>query len=274
MKNIFYFLLLLTYAPSYAQVKIGSNPTIFTPNTNLEVEATNGSKVVIEQSEGKVGIGTSSLDAKLNVAGDIKIVDGTQGTGKVLTSDANGIASWRTPPACVSVNLVTQTAPITYTTNYTNFIQIPGMSIPLLANKTYKIIYMGLRKFSTGNGPLALYLKYGNDTATETTFLNGNFYFQTIQDYGPMQQFSPHYMGVNKEFPSVEMASDGTSYIQPQLGLYQSFIGYIQTKTDGNLRILGTNSKVNYILNIHTYYGAERPITLFNGYLVAIELAD
>ena len=42
----------------------------------------------------KVGIGTASPEATLDVAGNVKIADGTQGEGKVLTSDANGMASW------------------------------------------------------------------------------------------------------------------------------------------------------------------------------------
>ncbi len=50
--------------------------------------------VVIDK---KVGIGTSSPSAKLDIAGNIKIADGTQGAGKVLTSDANGLASWTMP---------------------------------------------------------------------------------------------------------------------------------------------------------------------------------
>ncbi len=32
----------------------------------------------------------------MDVTGSIKIVDGTQGSDKVLTSDANGLASWKT----------------------------------------------------------------------------------------------------------------------------------------------------------------------------------
>jgi hypothetical protein len=43
---------------------------------------------------GNVGIGTTTPDAKLYVSGSVKIVDGTQGAGKVLTSDANGLATW------------------------------------------------------------------------------------------------------------------------------------------------------------------------------------
>jgi hypothetical protein len=44
-----------------------------------------------------LGIGTSSPTERLHVVGSVKIVDGTQGLNKVLTSDANGKASWQTP---------------------------------------------------------------------------------------------------------------------------------------------------------------------------------
>ena len=48
----------------------------------------------------KVGVGTFKPGAKLEInngttAGAVKIVDGTQGAGKVLTSDANGLATWK-----------------------------------------------------------------------------------------------------------------------------------------------------------------------------------
>lgn len=46
-----------------------------------------------------VGIGTSTPLAKLDIAGNVKIVDGTQGIGKVLTSDATGVATWSNPQA-------------------------------------------------------------------------------------------------------------------------------------------------------------------------------
>jgi hypothetical protein len=44
-----------------------------------------------------IGIGTWEPGAKLEVAGQVKITGGSPGAGKVLTSDASGLASWQTP---------------------------------------------------------------------------------------------------------------------------------------------------------------------------------
>lgn len=43
-------------------------------------------------------------DAKLHITGNIKIVDGTQGNGKVLTSNTDGLASWQTPATPGEIN--------------------------------------------------------------------------------------------------------------------------------------------------------------------------
>ncbi len=45
---------------------------------------------------GNIGIGTSNPTEKLHIQGKIKIVDGTQGAGKILVSDANGVGTWTT----------------------------------------------------------------------------------------------------------------------------------------------------------------------------------
>nr|MBK9653559.1 tail fiber domain-containing protein [Bacteroidota bacterium] len=51
--------------------------------------------LVIQQTTGNVGLGTLTPAAKLDVIGNVKITDGTQAAGKVLTSDANGLTSWQ-----------------------------------------------------------------------------------------------------------------------------------------------------------------------------------
>jgi hypothetical protein len=57
------------------------------------------SNAVVLGSSANVGIGTSSPSTKLHVnsasSPAVRIVDGTQGLGKVLVSDASGNASWR-----------------------------------------------------------------------------------------------------------------------------------------------------------------------------------
>lgn len=51
-------------------------------------------------ANGKVGININfSPTAFLEVNGDVKITDGSQGEGKVLTSDGFGLASWKNLPA-------------------------------------------------------------------------------------------------------------------------------------------------------------------------------
>ncbi|WP_028374790.1 hypothetical protein [Leeuwenhoekiella sp. MAR_2009_132] len=58
----------------------------------------NQANTVILGSNANVGIGTSAPKDKLHVNdGKLRITDGTQGAGKVLTSDANGSATWQAP---------------------------------------------------------------------------------------------------------------------------------------------------------------------------------
>ncbi|MCF8324765.1 MAG: tail fiber domain-containing protein [Leadbetterella sp.] len=81
---------------------VGDNNRTFTVGTGSTNTARRTSFVV--QQNGNVGIGNSAPTERLDVAGSIKIVDGTQGAGKVLTSDANGRGTWTTPTASVNTS--------------------------------------------------------------------------------------------------------------------------------------------------------------------------
>lgn len=65
-------------------------------NNNNAAPVTDAQKLddVVITENGNMGLGLINPTNKLEINGSIKIVDGTQGTGKILASDDNGIASW------------------------------------------------------------------------------------------------------------------------------------------------------------------------------------
>lgn len=68
-------------------------------NHNLNFTTNNGVQQMVLTTGGNLGIGTAFPGAKLEVNGTVKINGGTPGNGKVLTSDATGLASWKTNSA-------------------------------------------------------------------------------------------------------------------------------------------------------------------------------
>jgi hypothetical protein len=73
---------------------IGSNALVNANNSMVlgSISGINGAT-----SSVNVGIGTTTPSARLDIIGNVKITDGTQGANRVLTSDANGLASWQIP---------------------------------------------------------------------------------------------------------------------------------------------------------------------------------
>ena len=70
--------------------------------TGTGVNAVNiaSNTVSVDATNNRVGIGTAAPTNKLEInngstAGAVKIVDGTQADGRVLTSDANGVGTWK-----------------------------------------------------------------------------------------------------------------------------------------------------------------------------------
>ncbi|GAG28116.1 unnamed protein product, partial [marine sediment metagenome] len=63
----------------------------------LYVRNASDNDIMVLRQDGNIGIGTAIPAAKLEVNGQVKITGGSPGAGKVLTSDAGGLASWQTP---------------------------------------------------------------------------------------------------------------------------------------------------------------------------------
>ncbi|WP_267402095.1 MULTISPECIES: tail fiber domain-containing protein [unclassified Chryseobacterium] len=102
-------------------------------------------------ANGNVGIGNSSPSVKLDInsggtsttpVAAFKIVDGNQSAGKILTSDANGVATWQDPASTSSVNIynsngtltgnrvVTQAAnTLAFTSTATNGFSVDGATL-------------------------------------------------------------------------------------------------------------------------------------------------
>lgn len=65
--------------------------------------------MTVSLASNNVGIGTSTPATKLDVNGQIRISGGTPGLGKVLTSDATGLASWQNAVAFSAYSNANQT---------------------------------------------------------------------------------------------------------------------------------------------------------------------
>jgi hypothetical protein len=52
---------------------------------------------IYNNNTGFIGIGTTNPTTALHINGSLRIVDETEGLGKIFTSDANGVGSWQSP---------------------------------------------------------------------------------------------------------------------------------------------------------------------------------
>lgn len=69
----------------------------FRSNTGDAGYFTSAAGYALITDQGNVGIGTLTPTAKLEVNGQLKITGGVPGVGKILTSDASGLATWQLP---------------------------------------------------------------------------------------------------------------------------------------------------------------------------------
>ncbi len=164
MKNfIFVISILLTFS-THAQIKVGSNPTSISTNTYLEVESTNSNRFVVTKDSSKVGIGTLTPTAQLEVVGKVKISDGTQGTGKLFSSNTSGVGSWVSANSVVSEPWYSTASNVGATSNSDNIYQNGNVGIK--DNNPTSTLDV--------NGSMAV--KYSGISATSYTITNQDYY--------------------------------------------------------------------------------------------------
>ncbi|MCF0054852.1 hypothetical protein [Dyadobacter sp. CY356] len=154
-KALFAACMLFGSSAVFAQVKIGTNPSTINAANNLEVEAsTAGNKVSVDKTTGKV-----------------TIADGSQGDGKLFTSDANGVGTWQ-PPAGTVIVTGLRNSPVTVPIT-----TVPNGSLtpdcPITLNKgTYQLYYYAQYDYTTPPNPATV--------ATLATTWPSFFYFEFV----------------------------------------------------------------------------------------------
>lgn len=120
---------------------------------------------------GSLGVGITSPSTTLHLSGTFRFVDGNQGAGKSLYSDASGGATWQTPSSTLkTLTKVTSTVTVSNTTNETNLLSytVPGNTLG--TSKQIRIYVIGDLLNNSGgalNAP-RFKLKLGATTLLDT----------------------------------------------------------------------------------------------------------
>ncbi len=151
------------------QIILGDNVGA-TNNDRLTIGDITTQRIALSAS-GHVGINTLSPAANLDIVGNLKLTDGTQGAYKQLTSDAAGIARWEAAPSDVTVNDVTVALLAGTATNlYTNN--------QVLAKGTYLVYFYNCIAASSVN----YYLSASPELVSGTATINQPFIWDWSQN--------------------------------------------------------------------------------------------
>jgi len=146
----------------------------------LDTAMWNSSSGNLSFSSGNVGIGTASPAAKLEVNGSFKYTDGNQAANKILTSDANGNASWQAPGFFFKKTiLLNSVVPGTYSGQA----NIPQWSASYTASGGTVEIRVNLTAFTLGAGMTSFrLLRDGVVIDTNPFYFNNGNTHTTIPD--------------------------------------------------------------------------------------------
>jgi len=151
-------------------------------------------RVKILASNGNVGIGTETPTAKLEVVGQVKITGGSPGSGKVLTSDGTGLATWQTPASGGGSGLWFESGDNVYrlsgnvgigTSSPATKLEVAGSAV-IGDNSSSSYLHVGNNYFSSNSGTLnpGLYLYKNGSIAYGLKLQSTNGEYGTMM-FGP-----------------------------------------------------------------------------------------
>src|SRR6218665_1394569 len=207
----------------------------------------------------RVGIGTNTPDEKLHVVGSLKLVDGTQANNYILTSDANGRASWKAPASSsatgwsLSGNTVTAADylgtnnyfPLIFRVNNSQFARFhPGGGLAIgsgAAASDTNGIAIGTSATATNNNQAIAIGQSSNASGYQSVAVG----YQSIASNNSAAAFG---LSANASGQS----STAVGYQTAASGQNSTAIGYQATTAQANAIVLGstsTNSKIGIGIN-------------------------
>lgn len=175
------FLWIFGISSFLVQAQVGINTKTPDTGTWMHIDAkgntsgvSNTSDDVVISKDGNIGIGTLSPKAKLDIVTNsttpfMRIVDGKQGTNKVLRSDNVGNASWVDMPTTMGANYNVTGALVSYANNAYTLVK----ALPVSGAGFYQIVvrWWGVSTASNGNKSTAaiFYLATSTNTANNWT---------------------------------------------------------------------------------------------------------
>ncbi|QNJ99046.1 hypothetical protein [Constantimarinum furrinae] len=184
----------------------------------------------------KVGIGTNTPSEKLEVKGNVKIdgilkiTDGTQGNGKVLTSDANGNASWQEVSGeqkifaemnANSTSSLSQYNPINFgNTVITQGINTSSNGFQVVQSGVYRVTYaISVSKANGSDTNVKFYLAkgWGSSNAVQGSagygFVgNGDTTTITVTKYVQLNAYDQLYVFSDASNNAISILPDGTYF--------------------------------------------------------------
>lgn len=186
-----------------------------------------GGKIAAQGGVDAVGLSISASGASGNnnaidiTAGNFKYTPGSEGSGKVLTSDANGVASWQTPSAGGSASVTITDDNSTNATMYPTWVAANSGSQPVKVSSTKMIFnpstgWVGLNTTSPLGGLDISHNGYNSGNASLVLGADGgsfNLYTRTNSTTKIGTIAFPHYLNAEEPFTFVYGTSTSTNNI-------------------------------------------------------------